>query len=437
VTDHRPTPAPVARPAQADGRPPLAQHYAAPDGLHELPGNPRPQNAAPPRVEHSAQDRRLAIAGGTCAAVSICGVAAELLGLVPSAVAATIVVAAAGIGLRLVVRFLARSASASSRSRVLKIVSSVGLAVSGAVAIGSLPVATHAGGMGRFMSDLLALLWALALLTVSAGPVRTMGWRAFVGTGLTGFLALTALARLVGRPIVNSLGTNSVLATSVWVPLTEELCKALPVVLIVVFAARRRASRPSAIDLALLGAWAGAGYALYEDTQFGRGGAHWSAAPPFSLLFPSEDSFDGSSVSFAVGGHQVWTALLGLGLGVGVLYRRRFRRAWLAVPLTFATVLIEHGATNAALGTGSPSALNKVLLALTLNGWLSSILLVGGIGIVLRIEWRVLRGTSRPAEWWILRPQIAAGRSQSLAVAQAGPPAQRPSQPAPQLGVHS
>jgi RsiW-degrading membrane proteinase PrsW (M82 family) len=387
----------------------------------------------------SREDRRLAVAGAACVAVSAFGVAAELLGLFPSAVAAIVVMAAAGIGLRVLVRLVARSASASTRSRVLKFVSTAGLAVSGVVVVASLPVATHAGGMGRFTSDLLTMLWTLSVLTVVAGPVRTMGWRAFIGTGLTGFLALTALARLIGHPVVSALGTDSVLATSVWVPFTEELCKAVPVIVIAGFAVRRLASRPSAVDCALLGAWAGAGYALYEDTQFGRGGAHWSAAPPFSLLFPGEDSFDGASVSFAIAGHQVWTALVGLGLGFGILYRRRYRRAWLAVPLTLAVVLAEHGATNAALGTGggSPATLDKVLLALTLNGWLSSILLVGGIGAVVLVEWRAVKGTARATEWWFLRPHVAARRSELLAIAQAPLPLQASNQSAPPLGAMS
>jgi RsiW-degrading membrane proteinase PrsW (M82 family) len=385
---------------------------------HPAPNYPPPPPGFVPRFEliqpraprkelvpaSPSRDRRLAIGGAATVMVSVLGVAAGQFKLFPSSAAAVVVLIAAGAGLRIAVLFFARSASSRSRARVTMLVSTAGLAVSAVVLVASLPVATRTGGMGHFASDLFAQLWTVALLTVAAAPVRTVGWRALVGVAFMGFLALPALARLIGRPVIDSLGDHSVVANSLWIPLTEELCQALPIILLVVFAARRTARRPSALDLMLVGAWTGAGFSLYENTQFGRGGADWSAAPPFS-------------------GHTVWIALLGLGLAFGVLYRRRFRFAWLAIPVSVAVALVEHGAVN-ALGlttSGSQPALESLVVVLTLGGWLSSVLLVGGIAMVLRIEWRALKLGPPESPWRLVRPEVAQRRGQLLAAAQAIP----------------
>jgi hypothetical protein len=378
--------------------------------------SPAPIDSAEPMGE-----RRLTLIGGACVAVSIVALLARLVGLMPSSVATLVVVAATGVGLRVALLLFARAGDSPHRTRVMKNVSTIGLGVAGVTIVAALPVTTHVGGFGNFSSDLFADLWTLGILTALASPVRTLGWRAFVGAGFTGFLALPALARVIGRPVVTALGANSVFATSVWVPSTETLCQALPVLLLLLVAVRAKGTRPSPLDLLVLGAWSGAGFALYEDTQFGRGGVHWSAAPPFSLLFPSEDHVH-SQASMLVAGHPVWMALLGLGLGFGVLYRRRFRRAWLATPVAVVVVLVEHGAGN-ALGTtnthGSSPLFEKLLVYLTLGGWLSSVLLVAGAVGVLMIERKALVPSSKLAEWWPLAPSLAHMRSQQLARAQA------------------
>jgi RsiW-degrading membrane proteinase PrsW (M82 family) len=368
-----------------------------------------------------AGERRLALIGGACIAVSVAALLARLVGLMPSSAATLVVVAATGVGLRVALVFFARSGASLHRARVMKNVSTIGLGIAAVTIVAALPVTTHAGGFGAFSSSLFAQLWTLGILTVLASPVRTLGWRAFVGAGFTGFLALAALARVMGRPVVSAHGANSVFATSVWVPSTETLCQALPVLLLLLVAVRAKGTRPSPLDLLVIGAWSGAGFALYEDTQFGRGGVHWSAGPPFSLLFPSEDHVH-SHASMLVAGHTVWMALLGLGLGFGVLYRRRFRRAWLAIPVALVVVVVEHGAGN-ALGTtnthGSSPLVEKLLVYLTLGGWLSSILLVAGAVSVLVIERKALVPSSKPAEWWPLAQSLAHTRSQQLARAQA------------------
>lgn len=366
-----------------------------------------------------SRDRRLTVTGAACVGVSVAVLLARLVGLMPSSLAVLIVVAATGVGLRAALLLFARGGASPQRARVMTLVSTVGLAISGVTVVASLPHTTRAGGIGTFTTDLIAHLWTLAVLTALATPVRTLGWRAYVGVGLTGFLGLTALARVVGRPVVSSLGVHSVFATSVWVPVTELLCQALPVGLLLLLAARRTRIRPSALDFVLVGAWAGAGFALYEDTQFGRGGVHLLAAFPFSLLFPSEANGRGYS-STLIAGHPIWMGLVGLGLGFSVLYRRRFARAWIALPVTVAVAFLEHAAAN-SLDTvnsdGNPPLLERLIVDLTAHGWLSSILLVAGIVGVLRVERPAVR-PGEPSQWWRLSPSGARMRAERLAVGQ-------------------
>jgi RsiW-degrading membrane proteinase PrsW (M82 family) len=271
-------------------------------------------------------DRRLAFVAGAGVVLSIAALVARLAGIVPPGVAAVVVLAGVTLALRVALSYAMKSASSPARTRVMNLVSTVGLSLSAVVAIAVLPHITSLAGFGAFRADMCAQLWTLAILTALAGPVRTLGWRALLGVGLTGFLALTGLARLVGRPVVVALGRSSLLATAVWVPVTEEIVKVIPLAVVIVLALRRPALRPSALDLMLIAAWTGAGFALYENAVLGRGGFHLGAVPLLSLFFPSET--EGRAVGWTVvqTGHLVHTGLVGLGVGFALLYRKRVHR---------------------------------------------------------------------------------------------------------------
>lgn len=366
----------------------------------------------------AASDHTLAIIGGASVAVSVAALVARLAGVLPDGPSALIVIVAAGVGLKVALSYAAKSASSAARARVMTLISTVALAISGLTVLASLPRITKAGGMHPFVIDLVAELWALAVLWIAAGPVRTIGWRAFLGAGLTGFLASTALARLVGRPLVEKLGVSSLLATALWVPFTEELFKMLPVVLVLVLALRRSASRPSVLDFTLIGAWTGAGFCLYENAAFGRGAFSLSASPFVSLFFPSTLKATAIGWPMSQAGHLVHTALIALGVAYAVTYGRRVQRPWLVPVVAIAAVLAEHCSQNAIFGGQLNGIVAKAAIILTLGGRLTPLMLIAGVAYVLVLEWRAVGRPKQLEDWVRVRASEAARRAGLLAAAQ-------------------
>lgn len=339
----------------------------------------------------TASDRRLGAIAALCVALSLTGVLTHAMGVVSAPVATTAILLPVGIGLRIALSYAHRSASSAHRTQVMTGVSSIGLGIAALTLISVVPHLTRAAGMGTFAADVFAHGWTLALMTIAVSAVRTLRWRVFLGVGLTGFLAVPALAALLGRPVVSRLGTNSGLATAGWAPLTEEVLKALPVLLIALLAVRRTTNRPAAADLMLLGLWSGAGFALFENAAYGRGGANWSAAPLASLLFPSSTTTAlYGRPGMVVTGHMLHTGLLALGIAITLMYKELPLRRW-ALPASLLVTLAEHAAVNGLLLTGSNGGSPgwaKVLAVFTLHGWLSIVLFVSGSTAIVLHEWR-------------------------------------------------
>jgi RsiW-degrading membrane proteinase PrsW (M82 family) len=400
------------------------QHAVPPGSPHQqLPAGGFAAPATDVRDGTVNGDRQLAAIAALCITLSLAGVLVHALGLVSAPLAVTMVLLPVGVGLRVALRYAGRAAGSERRTQVMTLVSSIGLGISAVTLVGVLPHLTSPGGMAMFGADVFAHGWTLAILTVAVGSVRTLSWRAFLGMGLTGFLAVPAIAALIGRPVVSHLGTNSGLATAGWAPLTEETFKALPVLLVAMLAVRRTTSRPSAADLLLLGLWSGAGFALFENAVYGRGGANWSAAPLASLLVPS-----GTTTALygrpgmLVSGHMLHTGLLALGIAITLMYKGIRWRRW-ALPAAFLVVVTEHAAVNGLLltsGNGDSPGWAKLLAAFTLHGWLSILLFVSGSTAIVLYEWRnATRGAprvtgQRPA-WLIPSPREIGRRGAALA----------------------
>jgi RsiW-degrading membrane proteinase PrsW (M82 family) len=364
-------------------------------------------------------DLRLAVIGALTVLFSITAFAAGMLGTLPTGLSSAIVMFGMAIGLKVVWTYVARSATSASRTRITTLMSNVGLGISTLAVIAALPRLSKAGGVELMLIDLLARVWTIGIITAVAGPVRTLGWRAFTGAFLFGFLGLTGFARFLGRPVILALGSSNVFAVAIWVPLTEEICKMIPVILVLVLALRRTEARPSLLDLVLIGCWAAAGFAVYENSGYGRGGFSLTAIFITSLFFP--DIMKGSAFGWTVAqnGHMVHTALIALGVGFAFLYRRRLQRAWIVAAVAIAVALVEHCSQN-AISTGRVNEIiGRTLLAITLNGRLSSILLIAGIAYVATIEWRAVGAAFQPREWLQLRPAETQRRGALLAALQA------------------
>jgi len=368
----------------------------------------------------ASSDRTLAIIAGVSVALSVGAVLARIAGALPDGPSTLIVIVGAAVGLKVALTYASRSASDAARTRVMNLVSTVALAISGLIAIASLPRITKAAGMHVFVLDLFAQLWTLAILWIAAAPVRTLGWRAFVGVGLTGFLGLTALARLIGAPIVEKMGASSMLATAVWVPVTEELLKLLPVVLVLMMAMRRARTRPSVLDVTLLGAWAGAGFNVFENATLGRGGFSLFTNPILSLVFPSEGKGMAFGWTVVQTGHLVHTSLIALGIAFPLFYPRQFARRWVVPVVAIGAVIVEHCSQNAIVTGRLNEIIAKLSIIVTLGGRLTSVLLIGGVAYVMLREWRVVGRTLDLEEWLKLRPAESTRRSELLAKAQAG-----------------
>jgi RsiW-degrading membrane proteinase PrsW (M82 family) len=373
--------------------------------------------AVEPPADTRAADRTLAIRGGACVAVSLLSVSLRLAHVLPSGIATAIVVLVVAVGLRILMRYAAKSASSAHRARVVKTVALVGLGISVLTICTSLPVLLRGGGSNDFVANMFAHLWTIAILLVVVGGARTLNWQTFLGMGLTGFLAVSGLAFAILRPVVKSLGSQSVFASVIFAPLVEEVLKALPALLTLIIAARRQQARPSALEMALLGAVIGSGYALYEDIQYHRGGFHFAAMPIIGIVNPTAFPDSSIRVTYFGAGHMVYTMLIVFGLAIGLLYRKHYSWAKYAIPVCFTVSFVEHATQNYATIVAAHqgnAGIFDLLRVLTLCGWLSTVLLIAGIVLVGREERRatsqgVALKDSVLASFW-LKP-VAAGRA--------------------------
>jgi RsiW-degrading membrane proteinase PrsW (M82 family) len=341
------------------------------------------------------------------------------LGAMPAGIGTAIVLVGTGIVLKLAWMISCESASSAERARFAQLMSNVGLIIATLSALAAVPRLTKAGGVGLLTVDLAAQLWMVGILFAAAGPARTLGWRALLGAFLAGFLGLMGLARLLGRPVIEALGTHSLFAVALWVPVTEELCKLLPLAFMLFFSLRRSTARPSLLDVVLLTSCAAAGFAVSENASYGRGLFSLTAAPVVSLLSPAANKGLAFGWPMVQTGHLLHSALIALAVGFVVLYRRRVRRAWIIPVVAIGAVLLEHCSQNAIITGGLNRFVGEFCIVITLGGRLCALLLALGLGYVMRIEWGAFTPLSPSREWLQLSAQEANRRARRLTARQA------------------
>ena len=274
---------------------------------------------------------------------------------------------------------------------MLQLLSSVGLAISLlTLAIATPRLVSEGGGASMILGNIAQYGWTILLLLLVFARTRTIGARALAGAALGGFFGVSSLAVLVGKPLVDRLGQQSVFVMTVFAPVTEELLKLMPVALFLLLAMRSRQFRPSIADAVLFGTTVACGMSMYENILYARGtDGGWLANLPFSPALP----FLHMQGSMLVGGHVVYTALASLGLAVTIIYGRHLRLARFAFPVTLAIAIFEHMTVDrlVLIGSDEPGLFARFSLLLTLGGYLSTLLLVAGVAAVAIFETRLMR----------------------------------------------
>jgi hypothetical protein len=284
-------------------------------------------------------------------------------------------------------------------SGLLQPLSWVGLAISVAtLGITAPKLVEEGGGLSMVLGNVAQYGWTIVLLFLVFARTRTIGARALVGAALGGFFGVSSLAVLIGKPFVDRLGAQSVFVMTVFAPVTEELLKLMPVGVFLLFAIRSRQFRPSMSDAVLFGTTVACGMSIYENILYARGtDGGWLANLPFSPALP----FLHMQGSMLVGGHVVYTALASLGLAITVIYGRRVRLARYALPVTLAIAIFEHMTVDrlVLIGSDEPGLFAQLSLLITLHGYLSTVLLLAGVGAVAVFETRLVQrgGATLPA----------------------------------------
>lgn len=274
-------------------------------------------------------------------------------------------------------------------------------AVAGALAAAAFLPASRAALLALLWSQYA--LWQVFLLARS----KSLTWQTCGRFFALGALAAAPAAALTtgllsalfgARP--DGLGSAAGLA-----PLVEESLKLAPLLLFVAGSSRARSL--GVADLGLVGAAIGAGFACTEDAvrrvvALGDGAAGVGAGgelggPAWRVLALLPGQANGAGRSFA--GHVVLTAMIGLGVGLVLRYRRLPGRAPLLLPgALFVLAVIDHAAWNGRAGL--PRPLLGVHDALGAGGIAAPLLLALLAGATL-VDYRDL---NRRRRWLVLLP---------------------------------
>jgi RsiW-degrading membrane proteinase PrsW (M82 family) len=238
-----------------------------------------------------------------------------------------------------------------------------------------LPLVIATGGEGLVALITNVLMVAILVVVGSATrsiTVRRVASMFFYGGFMVIGIMLVAL-------VFDPTGPNA----ETVIPFFEELLKLVPVAAVLWAGRNGRTWSLGATDVLLMAAACGAGFAVLEDAHI-RENAGWAGSLP---LLPSTEVRLGGGVIL---GHALWTALAGAGLGIALHYRSRPAIAIPAALGTFVVALLDH------IGLNSGS---EVLGTLTMDGYLSLVLFLAGLGACLALDLGVLRGLKRrPAE---------------------------------------
>jgi RsiW-degrading membrane proteinase PrsW (M82 family) len=243
--------------------------------------------------------------------------------------------------------------------------------------------------LDRVWSQLVNHLYILAWMLLVTSFTRTLPLRTLATFWFVGAFTVMALNLLIARPMDAIVGGGD-LASSYLGPLIEELIKALPIVAFFAYRVWRHSWQLSATDGLLLGFVIGAGFGTYEDAAYGRVWGSGFDGTSWSVLFPTISEFRGDMLP----GHDSLTALVGLGVGFGFLYRR-YRVAWIVPLVAWLIVVAEHITGNLRDVAGNAPLPAEIIRTLLFGGQALIAILIIGIIVAVVLEWRILRSIER------------------------------------------
>jgi RsiW-degrading membrane proteinase PrsW (M82 family) len=234
---------------------------------------------------------------------------------------------------------------------------------------------------------LFPLYFVLAMLVATTfNRTVSLGW--VLMFFIYGSTAVAFVILVLSWPVNAVFGTDSLFAGAVVIPILEEALKVAPLVVFLLLKRWRFRWTAGALDLMVLGAAVGAGFAFFEDTLlgfasggFGRIGAaeyimrSHEATPHLGplYLFPSMDI---ATADTAFIGHAAATALVGLALGLARMLGLRLRRGgWVLPAVVLLWVIMDHVMFNWVVHEGGRPGLAKFYYTLNAGGMLTSIVL--------------------------------------------------------------
>lgn len=267
--------------------------------------------------------------------------------------------------------------------------------------------------LGGVAATVVVHAWTLLLLAGAGLLLRSMPLRRILAMASIGFFVVAPLVAVLVDATRLVLPSSGDLQVAGVVPVVEEVCKFLPLLVLARAGARDQLRTPTAFDLLLAGLAVGAGFAVHEDALWDRVlvsgvefGGIGSWLFPFVVRFPV----------FVVG-HAGWTALAGAGLGLWLVHGQR-SRLWLAAPVAgLGLAVLDHAAVNVdgglvlQLATGGGvlayRALFLAVLAVVASGlWVRRWALARD-GVFGDVPW-LRQGAHPPARWRYLRQRNGA-----------------------------
>jgi RsiW-degrading membrane proteinase PrsW (M82 family) len=250
---------------------------------------------------------------------------------------------------------------------------------------------------GRAWPSYWHQLVCIIVLAVLVCPVRSVRWGTLYNFFVIGFFfsfPIVGVQYFIEK--ILWAGKSPLLGSVLVAPVTEEIGKILPLVLLLAIGRLGFRNSYGACDLMLCGAALGGGFGLFEDSLRVMKSFPTPSTPRLLGIAVFPDSYGGFI------GHSASAALIGLSLGY-LLYAVRWRR-WLLVGvggLLFASLwmMVDHGLANYSvwgLPQGGWFSPVRWIWARDRHGELSPyvflILIVSTIVAERLLLWRFLRG---------------------------------------------